>query len=118
VSSELEPTGRVAHGLSTGVAIGPVRKKRSSLDLIADMIEAAKGGARQTAIMYGANLSYDLLVTYLPVLQAKRLLEAKDTNGLIFPSQKGLRYLREYRSYRRTKDGLLSKQHRILSLLE
>jgi len=104
--------------LSSASALVPARKKRGSLDLIADMIETAKGGARQTAIMYRANLSYDLLMTYLPLLKEKSLLEARDSDGLFYPSAKGLRYLREYRRYGRLRENLASKQHRIMSLLE
>jgi len=95
-----------------------LRKKRSSFDLVADMIESARGGAKQTAIMYRANLSYELLMEYLPLLTAKSLLEGKDENGLFHPSSKGLRYLKEYRSYGKLKDSLLNKQRLIKSYLE
>ena len=93
-------------------------KRRSSTDLAADMLECAKGGARQTAIMYGANLSYGLLQEYLSLLLSRGLLLERDENGLFRPSARGLRYLREYREYRRLNDSLAHKRRTVESLIE
>ena len=94
-----------------------VRKKRGSIDLLADMLESARGGARQTAIMYRANLSYDVLMQYLPVLLSRKLLEERDENGLFRTSSKGLRFIREYRKYGRLRASLLQKRLLIESLV-
>ena len=40
-------------------------KHRESLDIVADVLRAASGGAGITRIMYTANLSYKLVERYL-----------------------------------------------------
>ena len=62
------------------------------------MLEAAGNGSRKTAIMYRANLSYDLLVQYLSVLQKNEFLESPD-NRIFFPTRKGHRFLKEFREF-------------------
>ncbi len=96
----------------------PVRRKRGSMDLLADMLECSRGGARQTAIMYRANLSYDVLKQYLPLLLSKNLLEERDENGMFKPSSKGLRFIREYRKYGRLRDSMVQKRLLIESFVE
>ncbi len=94
------------------------KRKRKSPDLVADMLESAKGGAKQTAIMYRANLSYDLLKEYLSLLLSRGLLNEKDERGLFHPSEKGLKYLSEYRKYGHLHDSFLSKQRTIMNFIE
>ena len=55
---------------------------RNRLDIIADVLEVAKGGARKTQIMYGANLSYRLLTRYLKEVMDTGLVKRED--GSIF----------------------------------
>lgn len=95
-----------------------VTKRRSSRDLAADMLECARGGARQTAIMYGANLDYGLLQEYLSLLVSRGLMQDRDENGLFRTSVKGLRYLREYREFGRLRDSLTHKQRTVERLIE
>jgi len=73
------------------------RKKRNRLEIAADMLEAAKNGARKTRIMYGANLSYELLESYLPTLIEEGLLQDSDENGVYHISSKGLTFLKEFK---------------------
>ena len=82
------------------------------------MLESAKGGAKQTAIMYRANLSYDLLKDYLSLLLSRGLLHERDENGLFYPSAKGLRYLSEYRKYGQLHDSFLNKARTIRNFIE
>src|SRR6266550_3662675 len=49
--------------------VGRVKKKRNSLEIVSEMLEAAWKGSRKTSIMYRTNLSYKLLVAYMSVLR-------------------------------------------------
>jgi predicted transcriptional regulator len=110
--------GNKIHGLGSRQEHPATKRKRSSLDLIADMLESAKGGARQTAIMYQANLNYELLRGYLALLIKRQLIEDRDANGLFYTSEKGLAYLKEYRKYGRLCIALTRSKRTISSLVE
>ena len=72
---------------------------RNRLDIIADVLEVAKGGARKTKIMYGANLSYTLLTRYLKDVIDMGLVRGED--GSIFKlTEKGSDFLQEFNGYR------------------
>ncbi len=71
---------------------------RRRLDIIADVLEVAKGGARKTKIMYGANLSYTLLTRYLKHVMDTGLVRRED--GSIFKlTEKGASFLLEFNGY-------------------
>ena len=71
---------------------------RNRLDIIADVLEVAKGGARKTKIMYGANLSYTLLTRYLKDVMDMGLVRGEDGN--IFKlTEKGSDFLQEFNGY-------------------
>jgi len=54
---------------------GLTSSHRSRIDIIADILDAADGGARKTHIMYRCNLSFKQLETYLNLLLNRRLLK-------------------------------------------
>jgi len=70
--------------------------RRSDLDICADILVAAKSGAKKTHIVYRANLNFKLVRKYL-----RRLIE----NGLLHPSSEkkvyttdeGMDFLEQYR---------------------
>jgi predicted transcriptional regulator len=51
-----------------------VRSHRSQIDIIADVLRETAGGAKKTQIMYGCNLSFRQLQTYLSLLLDRGLL--------------------------------------------
>ena len=72
---------------------------RNRLDIIADILEVTKGGARKTRIMYGANLSYTLLTRYLKDVMVMGLVRSEEGN--IFKlTEKGSGFLQEFNGYR------------------
>ncbi len=72
---------------------------RNRLDIIADILGVARGGARKTRIMYGANLSYTLLTRYLKDVVTMGLVRRED--GSIFKlTEKGSAFLEEFTGYR------------------
>lgn len=71
--------------------------RRSDLDICADILVAARSGAKKTHIVYRANLNFKLVRKYL-----RRLIE----NGLLRPSleknvytttDEGMDFLEQYR---------------------
>ena len=52
-----------------------VNTRRSELDIINKILILSKGGAKKTEILYGGNLSYTQLQSYLPFLVEKDILQ-------------------------------------------
>jgi len=69
--------------------------KRNHFEIIAEILETAKDGAKKTRIMYGCNLSYH---------QTKKLLNHLLETGLLavgnsyHTTEKGLQFLRTYQT--------------------
>jgi predicted transcriptional regulator len=54
---------------------------RSQVDIIANILQVAVEGAKKTHIMYGCNLSFRQLQTYLGLLLDRRLLKTVSETG-------------------------------------
>ncbi len=52
-----------------------VNKRRSDLDIIAEMLKVGENGAGKTKIMYNANLSYTQIQKYLSFLLAQGFID-------------------------------------------
>jgi len=78
---------------------------RHRLDIIADMLHAASGGAKKTEIMYRANLSYRLLMKYLGEVKRAYLVSFERKRRCYVLTSKGREFLDTYKEYaRRNKD--------------
>ena len=54
-------------------------------------------GARKTKVMYGSNLSYEQLETYLKLLRENDLIRIEGREEIIYMlTEKGLRFLNSY----------------------
>jgi len=79
-----------------------IRSHRSQIDIIADVLHETAGGAKKTQIMYGCNLSFRQLQTYLSLLLDRGLLrkiseKEKGRNPRFFKTtSKGQNLLRAY----------------------
>jgi predicted transcriptional regulator len=79
---------------------------RSKVDIIADILEAAVGGTKKTHIMYGCNLSFEQLRTYLNLLLDRGLLRTNVENGqsgdptFFQTTTKGHTFLKAHRNLR------------------
>jgi predicted transcriptional regulator len=73
-----------------------VLKNRSRVEIIYDIISAAKPVSKKTHLMYKGNLSYQQLDLYLTFMLRNGLLEERivDDSRLYFATQKGLEFLR------------------------
>jgi predicted transcriptional regulator len=86
--------------ISTGLGYSSIQRKRSDIDIIADILKEAKKTKRKTRIMYSCNLSYKQLEIYLRFLLEVGLLESlpyKRSSWTSFRiTSKGLKFLSAY----------------------
>jgi len=68
---------------------------RSTLEIISEMLRAAKHGAKKTHIMYSCNLSYYATEEYLTYLLETGLLRIGNS---FHTTDKGIRFLRAYQT--------------------
>jgi len=52
-----------------------VNRRRSDIEIIADMLEVGENGAGKTQIMYGANMSYSQIQKYLGFLTGQGFID-------------------------------------------
>ena len=69
-------------------------KNRNRLNIVAAILEAAKGGASKTHIMYQANLSFSLLEKYLGMTYRSGLIERRSFK--YHTTQRGKDFLKTY----------------------
>jgi predicted transcriptional regulator len=85
---------------------------RSRIDIIANILHAAEGGAKKTHIMYKCNLSFRQLHIYLNYLTERKLLksipaktgERNDSNTYEI-TEKGKAFIQAYRNIRALLSG-------------
>jgi len=78
-------------------------RKRSDIDIMANILNEAHMGARKTRIMYRCNLSHRQLAVYLELLLSMGFLvshsdEDSSKLDLFKPTAKGLEFLDAYRT--------------------
>jgi predicted transcriptional regulator len=85
-----------ASGGASPRKIVKLRRKRSFLDIMADILNAAQEGASKTRLVYGCNLNFTIIKDYINALLELGLLEY-DGDGIYFTTVKGKSYLQNYR---------------------
>ena len=85
------------------------KNRRSSIEIIANILEIAKDGAKKTRIMYLANLSFDLLKKYLNSLIDKKLLEYDSNEGKYRTTKKGLEFLKIFNDFKEIENAYKEK---------
>ena len=71
-------------------------RKRSEVDIMANILSEAHRGARKTRIMYRCNLSHRQLQVYLKLLLGLGLLESR--SNLFKTTVKGRKFVDAYRT--------------------
>lgn len=72
-------------------------KKRSDLDIVADILRIAKKGARKSHIVYKANLNFQLVERYLTKLQKAGLIVFPLHESFLFTTtSNGIEYISRY----------------------
>ncbi len=80
------------------------RGRRDRHDIVAEILETARGGAIKTHIMYKAKLSYSQLEGYTTLLMEKGFLEKRAmlrdarTQDIFVTSAQGEKFLKNYRT--------------------
>ena len=82
---------------------GLLSKYRNRLQIIAEILEIVRGGAKKTHIMYGANLSYKLLCKYLGEVLECGLVQV-DGEERYSVAPKGEKFLKHFSSYVEQRD--------------
>jgi predicted transcriptional regulator len=72
------------------------------MDIAADMLEVAQGGAIKTKIMYKAFLSFPQLKEYLELLQGGGLLDYVAEEKEYHATERGKRFLKMYKEVGQT----------------
>ena len=70
---------------------------RAWRDVVADILEVAKGGANQTSIMYRSFLSYTMVKEYFELLLQSGLLSYDKKAKMFETTEKGLEFLELYK---------------------
>ena len=68
--------------------------RRGKVDIIADILKAAKGGSKRTRVVYETNLNFTIFQEYLDVLVERGLIER--FNGQVYTTDMGFEYIRIY----------------------
>ena len=76
-------------------------KKRGRTEMLAAMLEVAKGKVTKTKVMYSAFLSFVQLKEYLSVLIETNLIEYLEGTQTYKTTEKGLNYLDMYNEIRK-----------------
>lgn len=87
---------RVVGGKGESRKVVKLRRKRSFLDIIADILNVAQEGVTKTKLVYACNLNFTIIKDYISALLELGLLE-RDGNGTYFTTSKGRDYLQSYR---------------------
>lgn len=93
------------------------RQYRSRIQIAADILKIAKDGSRKTRIMYQGNLSFDLLQKYLDMLVNFGLLEVRGSEKSYIATEKGRRFLEDYRELQKYSEIASSKKRALESTL-
>jgi len=84
---------------------------RSKLDILAEVLETARSGTTKTRIVSQANLNQKLTTNMLSLLVDLNLLAATQNSPISYgTTEKGLRFLHEYRRMQRLLDSELTCQ--------
>jgi predicted transcriptional regulator len=73
------------------------------VEIIADILNIARDGARKTQIMYKGNLSYKLLMSYLREVIGAGLVCVGERSNIYQLTEKGRLFLRDFEDYSRSR---------------
>jgi predicted transcriptional regulator len=81
-------------------------KYRKKIEIIADILNVAREGAKKTHIIYRGNLSFKVANMYLDVVVKAGLIRFDSKNGHYLLTEKGKRFLGRFQSYSKYAEGL------------
>ena len=76
-------------------------KKRSNIEISADILRVAVGGARKSHIVYKANLNFEIIKDYLHSLTEAGLLQSPENGSKLFrTTEKGIDFINYYEGFK------------------
>jgi len=69
--------------------------RRNDLDIQADLLNVASGGAKKTHLVYQANLNFQMIKKYLKLLTDKGFIEERK-DGVYHTTVKGQMFVTQY----------------------
>jgi len=100
--SQLFPEQKNIDGLVSKQPLKKAFRNRSRIDILANLLSAARGGSLKTHLMYRANLSFVLATQYLALLCESGLicevLDEEMESKRYQTTEKGLKFLEIYGS--------------------
>lgn len=84
-------------------------KYRKRVEIIGDILNIVRDGAKKTQIMYKGNLSYKLLRNYLHQVIGAGLVVVGESSNIYQLTEKGKMFLRDFEDYSRSRCEM--KQH-------
>lgn len=72
-----------------------IGEKRSRLEILQEIMHLAGQGHKKTRIMYGANLSYEMLNKYMDFLRTKGFITVDEETGKYAITDTGLEFIRD-----------------------
>ena len=77
-------------------------RKRSSLEIFADILRVARNGARKSHIVYQANLNFEIVKDYLKELTSSQLLQGPSQPGKLYSTtEKGVAFINYFEGMKR-----------------
>jgi predicted transcriptional regulator len=73
-----------------------IYRYRNRIDIIAELLDAARSGATKTKMMYKAMLSYGQLKEYLQMLTENDLIVYHDATQRFTTTDKGYQFIKRY----------------------
>ena len=84
-------------------------KYRNRVEIIGDILNIVRSGARKTQIMYQGNLSYKLLRSYLREVIGAGLVCVGERSNIYQLTEKGKMFLKDFEDYSRSRNE--AEQH-------
>jgi len=76
-------------------------KKRSDIEILADILKVAKGGAKKSHIVYKANLNFKIVKNYLTILSESGLITCPEGPENTFnTTDKGIEYINHFECFK------------------
>lgn len=76
-------------------------KKRSEIEILADILKVAESGAKKSQIVYKANLNFKIVEGYLNILRSSGLITGPEGQKNIFnTTEKGIGYIEHFETFK------------------
>ena len=76
-------------------------KKRSDIEILADILKVANDGAKKSHIVYKANLNFKIVRNYLNILKNSGLITGPEGRSNLYQTtEKGVEYINHFETFK------------------